>query len=34
MKQHILAPGLNESELIKSLGLYGRNCFNLHIDNG
>ena len=34
MEQHILAPGLNESELIKSLGLYGRNCFNLHIDNG
>ncbi|MBU5476327.1 hypothetical protein KQI72_06330 [Eubacterium sp. MSJ-21] len=34
MEQHILAPGLNKSELIKSLGLYGKNCFNLHIDNG
>ena len=34
MEQHILAPGLNGSELIKSLGLHGKTCFNLYIDNG
>lgn len=34
MESHILAPGLNESELMKSLGVHGHTCFNLHIDNG
>ena len=33
MESHILAPGLNESELMKSLVLYGCPCFNLHIYN-
>ncbi|MDY3727033.1 MAG: hypothetical protein SO015_02630, partial [Wujia sp.] len=33
MESHILAPGLNESELMKSLALYGCPCFNLHIYN-
>lgn len=33
MESHILAPGLSESELMKSLALYGCPCFNLHIYN-